>query len=687
MRSVGSRIAAAAVWLVVALVVLHVSAGWGAQAPGDSVAVAAVTAAPASSPTATAAPGGFGSAPVLTQAPAGFHPPASMPGSPSVPAAKSRVADAESLTTSLTLQQAVFDIGEPIVATLTIRNVSTDSVSIETGMDYRSGRPQRFRFRVTNEKGAVVADPLRVYANSGLGGGLGSDRVLGPGETQPVSTLLNLFAAPRTPGRYTVAGDYEVLSKKNDREPLQVVWPVVTFEVRNRASRMSQKEGSALLAKHDLADTHPCILYGLQNDTSRIPELLAMAQAQPPQQAPGKLEPTLAERNAAPGAMEALVLIADKKAVYGALETEIAKQYPEPDKGESLHGPLAGLYRMVITPEVLPLLDKSMDHANVAVAQQAFRTALSLGSAKGLERLPEALRSGDDALRVSAMEGADLFMMRVYGPPDLQMEGLSPELAERYDDALLDGFRQEERRDPADPARPEAWVSRYLTSFHFNSRHLWDAIQIAVQSDSELKHRAILGYLVSYGPGLSSPSPWNPALDTRVADRENLASLIPFARRQMRTSADPVTRALAMRFLGLWGDTESVPALAAALDGADPQQRMAAAQALILLHHEPLLEKSIGRLVDDDDDMRPGQVTWLARRLGMKDYMSLQMFEGEKGVPRANMNPALRRAEPIPRTIEEMRDYRKTVLRRLAGVKDAAGAGPSPAAASGDTTH
>ena len=74
------------------------------------------------------------------------------------------------------------------------------------------------------------------------------------------------------------------------------------------------------------------------------------------------------------------------------------------------------------------------------------------------------------------------------------------------DDALLEGFRQEERRDTSDPVRPDGWLSRYLWGFHFCSRHLWDAIQIAVRSDSELKHRAVLNYLVNYGPGFSPPS-------------------------------------------------------------------------------------------------------------------------------------------------------------------------------------
>ncbi|MCX7048245.1 MAG: HEAT repeat domain-containing protein [Candidatus Sumerlaeota bacterium] len=157
--------------------------------------------------------------------------------------------------------------------------------------------------------------------------------------------------------------------------------------------------------------------------------------------------------------------------------------------------------------------------------------------------------------------------------------------------------------------------------------------------------------------------------------KEQIARLIPFVRHQMQTHPDMSARAMAMRCLGRWGDAESIPALTQALDASEKPLRLVAAGALILLRHKPLLEKSIERIVDEDEDIKPQHVIWVARRLGM-EYSELQRLElpaaPAAAVPRTTdtlagnpNNPAS--DESTSRTIREMRDRRKAALRRLSG--------------------
>lgn len=79
----------------------------------------------------------------------------------------------------------------------------------------------------------------------------------------------------------------------------------------------------------------------------------------------------------------------------------------------------------------------------------------------------------------------------------------------------------------------------------------------------------------------------------------------------------------ALRCLGWLQDTESIPLIQRYLEGSDKKFRVAAAQTLIQMRHAPLLEKSIDRLVDDDDTTRSQQVVEVAGWLGIEKRYSL----------------------------------------------------------------
>jgi HEAT repeat protein len=195
--------------------------------------------------------------------------------------------------------------------------------------------------------------------------------------------------------------------------------------------------------------------------------------------------------------------------------------------------------------------------------------------------------------------------------------------------------------------------------FHFAHYRLWEAIGIAVESNSPVKNMAALRYLAKCGENAVFPP----------LEKDQIARLIPFARRQMQTHPDARARALAMRCLGLWDDTESIPALTQALDAPEKPLRLAAAEALILLHHAPLLEKCIERLVEEDEAPDPKHMIWVAQRLGMKNAEQSLRLGLPGGVAATLPNNAKDSAsdESTSRSIREMRERRKAVLRRLGG--------------------
>ena len=569
------------------------------------------------------------------------------------------------LAPALELNKSTYDIGEPIIASLVLKNVAGRKISLETGSDGRSGRAERFRFHVANGNGKVVPDPLKIFVSSNLAGGLGGGVDLAPGETYTVTALLNLYAAPRAPGSYTVSGEYQLIQGMDSATSGRLTLPPVTFRVGSESSGMSQEQGRALFSKYKLDWIHPCILYGLQNNTGRIPQLIAMMEPKTPTPREDPFA-SLADRNASFDAMESLVLMPEKAAVYRAIEKEIAARWPNSSsKYDYLFLPLGHIYRTAITPETVPIIEPSLDHANAAVADLAFLTALSMGSAKALDRLPAALRSTDSSRRQFARQYAFQYLDRALSNTGMAIEGVPTQLVPKYGDALMEGFRQEE----GDPARadteafPDILPFGYLLEFHFAHYRLWDAIGIAVESNSPLKHTAALRYLAKCGENTAFPP----------LEKDQIARLIPFARRQIQTHPDARARALAMRCLALWGDKESIPTLTQALDAPEKPLRLAAAEALILLHHGPLLEKCIERLVEEDEARDPKHVIWVAQRLGMKNAgQSFQLRLPGSEIPLAGgtgvmspIRPGSAGSAVATPSVQETRDRWKATLRHL----------------------
>lgn len=500
---------------------------------------------------------------------------------------------------SFSLNRTIYSLGEPIVGTLAIVNTGDRPVELDTGGDGRAGRPERFRFQALDPHGKPLPDLLQILSGSLPQGGLGGGVTLQPHEEYRVAVLLNLFVNPREPGIYRIDGTYQSRAGR-------FAWSGATVKVRRWTGHMNRHEAGRLFVRSGLGGIHPCLVYGLENRTSRIGELIRMAVQRP---AAGNSPKSPAERNAAVCAMQALVLMPDKAAVFHALEQEIAarsKAKPDPGRDDSR---LELIYQCAATPESVGLVERSLDHPDPAVAALALRTALTMGSAKALQRLPAALDSRDDLARGLAVESAFKYLTYAQGNPALRIEGLSAALAPQYEQALLEGFRRDELGSGA--PMPEIILVRYLDAFNATGGRVWDAIGIAAQSPSALKHRALLRFLTTMS-GYIRP---NPPLDAG-----RVAQLMPFLREYMKdTNPDPDARAMAIHCLGYWEDRESAPAIEPLLGSDHPAIRLSAAEALLMMRDRPFMDRAIQVLCDGEPIQNPQRILLVAGRLGMND--------------------------------------------------------------------
>ena len=513
---------------------------------------------------------------------------------------------ASNLSIQLSLDHTVYRTGEPIFATVTLRNVGTTMISLELGGDYRSGRLDRFHFKVKDPEGRPSFDPLRMLLNYGIIGGLGGGKELGPGEEDSRSTLLNQYADLRKPGVYTLGGSFRL------RHGQDLAWSPLTFTIDASPSRLVEKQMEQLLASHGLEGIHPCIIHGLQNNVRQIPALLKLHQESNTDPKPGKQRSkSRAERNAPISAAKSMVLMSDKQAVFSALEKVIAGHVTGDDQGFTGSG-ASLLYRVAITPASLPIVEQSLDSSNYGIRSNALIAALTMGSGKALELLPAALRSDNLSLCIEARDAAFHYLLLADERSGAHLQGISTEHLQEYKQALLKGFIDEERVFEGMTSSEKYRHQRsYFFGFNEDAEFLEALVDATLASQSDLKTGAMLNYIANmHGPQ------WRHA---PITGTERRAALVLHARTAVKQHPDPLVRGKAAIFLGFWKDTASVPDIEPMLDDPDVELRRAAQKAIIFMNYEPLLERSIDRLVEEDQDLGPRDVDGVARRLGMTD--------------------------------------------------------------------
>jgi hypothetical protein len=104
------------------------------------------------------------------------------------------------------LQKETYDLGEPITAKFTVTNVGESTISFPAGGDYRAmGRHDRFSVHAFDAVGLPVADPMWwKQFFSGIGGGLGGQERIAPGETYHEDVDVDKWCDFEWPGHYTI---------------------------------------------------------------------------------------------------------------------------------------------------------------------------------------------------------------------------------------------------------------------------------------------------------------------------------------------------------------------------------------------------------------------------------------------------------------------------------------------------
>ena len=111
-------------------------------------------------------------------------------------------ADGFGLAGVFSLPKTDYFLFEPIHAEFRLTNKGNAQVRFPTGCDYAgTGRHERFSFTAVDDKGVRVKDPV---IPSGMGGGLGGNMGVKPGETYTEMLLVNQWCAFERPGKYTL---------------------------------------------------------------------------------------------------------------------------------------------------------------------------------------------------------------------------------------------------------------------------------------------------------------------------------------------------------------------------------------------------------------------------------------------------------------------------------------------------
>lgn len=563
----------------------------------------------------------------------------------------------EILKAELTLDKKVYDIGEPIIGMLTLRNVGKEPIEMATGGDYRSGREMRFKIEVTDERGKRLYDPLWLKVHSGLLGGLGSGVTIKPGEIWTHNVLLNKYTAPRERGRYRINGSYEYESYYDRLKNEDLKWPPVEFEISGKPTALNIAECARIFSLHDEIEyIHPCLFYGMIGDTAKIPTLLKIINAKQPDD---QTRQSRADSNIKFYAMAALLLMPDKAAVYKALNEELGtwRQESEPDHDSDLY---YALYQSAVTPECVELLEQSFDAPSEFGRRYAYSTALLMGSRKALERLPTALKHQDIRTMQEALQCAFLYLGYSGNIPNLKIPGLSNANAKEYSDTLMNGLRNEERVFPSQPgSEPDRYIWIYPLDFYFYERNrLNEALDLCVNSKAEVKHLAALRFL--FLPGRNGL----PALE-----KEAIARYLPFVRGQLSARKFSQCPMYAAKILTAWKDRGSIPEIEKLLEHEEKKVRLAAAESLILLRDDKFLERCLEVLTKDDDLKSPAAINDLASKMGLVYPSEAMQPEVTEEANRALSSHGGTEGAQIKENVTTsdlyLRELRKEILRQL----------------------
>jgi RNA polymerase sigma factor (sigma-70 family) len=174
-------------------------------------------------------------------------------------------------------------LGEPVMATLVIKNPTAKPFEYIFGGDYRlTGRHERFQVRAVDATGRALIDPLEErIKRGGPGGGIGGLHNAPPGEKAEETLDLAKYRTFDRPGTYTLTCRFGLIKSFSDTDPQTVettfrvkVLPPTPENVKRVATELLRR---AQAERGDDLKATLAVLCGVLKDDA-VPELAAMLE-------------------------------------------------------------------------------------------------------------------------------------------------------------------------------------------------------------------------------------------------------------------------------------------------------------------------------------------------------------------------------------------------------------------------
>src|SRR5262245_21936976 len=145
----------------------------------------------------------------------------------------------------LAVDKNSYEVGEPVVLSISLTNVGASPVLLVHSSDV-TGRSDGYQFDVFDERGNQIADPGRAAIS--LLKSIDGIASLAPGRSDERRLTLNYYMAPLKPGQYSIRGSF-VTSQAEP--PVHAESNQVIFRIEETSAERLQQRVSTLVREMD----------------------------------------------------------------------------------------------------------------------------------------------------------------------------------------------------------------------------------------------------------------------------------------------------------------------------------------------------------------------------------------------------------------------------------------------------
>jgi len=168
----------------------------------------------------------------------------------------------------LAVDKNSYEVGEPVVLSISLTNVGASPVLLVHSSDV-TGRSDGYQFDVFDERGNQIADPGRAAIS--LLKSIDGIASLAPGRSDERRLTLNYYMAPLKPGQYSIRGSF-VTSQAEP--PVHAESNQVIFRIEETSAERLQQRVSTLVREMDADPGGVAPLLGFTGDATAIPPLV-----------------------------------------------------------------------------------------------------------------------------------------------------------------------------------------------------------------------------------------------------------------------------------------------------------------------------------------------------------------------------------------------------------------------------